>query len=74
MLNIIPLHVDDIIALRKPHPCGGHDFKVLRLGSEVKIQCLTCGHDMTLPRIKLERAIKSIIPATPTPNEGDGNP
>ncbi|MBQ8914563.1 MAG: DUF951 family protein, partial [Clostridia bacterium] len=31
-------------------------------GSDVRILCEGCGRDMTLPRVKLEKAIKKIYP------------
>ncbi|MBE6547403.1 MAG: DUF951 domain-containing protein [Ruminococcaceae bacterium] len=61
-MKIIKLNVDDIIELKKEHPCGGKIFKILRVGSEVRIVCQTCGRDMTLGREKLEKAIKKINP------------
>ena len=61
MASILQIHVGDVLELRKPHPCGSASFKVLRLGSEVKILCLGCGHDMTFDRIKLERAVKKVV-------------
>ena len=63
MSNIIPLAVGDILELKKPHPCGRSRFCVLRVGSEVRVKCETCGRDMTLDRIKLEKAIKHRLPA-----------
>lgn len=53
---IIPYKVNDILLLKKPHPCGGRKFRVLRVGSDIRVVCLTCGRDMTLPRMKLEKA------------------
>ncbi|MBE6589631.1 MAG: DUF951 domain-containing protein [Ruminococcaceae bacterium] len=58
---MIPLHPEDRIQLKKPHPCGGKTFLVLRVGSEVRILCETCKRDMTIDRIKLEKAIKQIL-------------
>ena len=66
MATIIHLSVGDTLILKKPHPCGNSKFKVLRLGSDVKILCLQCGRDMTMERVKLERAIKQVI--SPTDN------
>lgn len=60
---IIRMQADDVLELKKPHPCGNHAFKVLRLGSEVRIKCLSCGRDMVLDRIKLEKAVKRVIPS-----------
>ncbi len=61
-MEIIKLAVGDIAEMRKPHPCGAKQFKVLRVGSEIRVVCLGCGRDMTLDRIKFEKAIKKIIP------------
>ena len=61
-MPIIPLHAGDRVQLKKPHPCGGKIFKLLRIGSEVRVVCESCGRDMTIDRIKLEKAIKQILP------------
>ncbi len=53
--------VNDILEMKKSHPCGGVRFKVLFVGSDVKIRCETCNHELIIPRIKLEKKIKRII-------------
>jgi Uncharacterized protein conserved in bacteria len=63
-MNIIRFNVGDILQMKKPHPCGSCDFKVLRVGSDVRVVCAGCGRDMTLPRIKLEKGIKKVIAGT----------
>ena len=63
MAKIIPLTVGDVLELKKPHPCGKSRFTILRVGSEVRVKCENCGRDMTLDRIKLEKAIKHRMPA-----------
>lgn len=69
MVRIIRLCAEDKIVLRKPHPCGGDTFRVLRVGAEVRIVCLTCGRDMTMDRIKLEKSIRKVIPPEKTKGE-----
>lgn len=66
-MQIIPLYQDDRIQLKKAHPCGGDCFRILRVGSEVRVKCETCGRDMTLDRVKLERSIRKRL--SPTPEE-----
>lgn len=61
MSDILKFSVGDTLEMKKPHPCGTRRFKVLRLGSDVRVVCEGCGRDMTLPRIKLEKSIKKII-------------
>ena len=60
MANIIKIAVGDILELKKPHPCGEKRFSVARVGSDIRILCCGCGRDMTLPRVKLEKAIKKV--------------
>lgn len=55
------LFVGDVVMLKKPHPCGGHNWEILRTGMDFRIKCLTCGHSVMLPRTKLEKGIKSIV-------------
>ena len=61
LMQILKLNVGDILELKKPHPCGNKSFKVMRVGSDVRVICVGCGRDMTLDRIKLEKAVKHVI-------------
>ena len=71
-MNIPKLAVGDVLTLKKKHPCGACDFEILRVGSDVRIVCRGCGRDLTLPREKLEKAIRRIHPAAPA--EGGAEP
>ena len=53
--------VGDKVEMKKPHPCGGSTFSVLRVGMDFKLKCLSCGHEVMLPRRKAEKGIKKII-------------
>lgn len=66
------LHMNDILRLRKPHPCGGYDWKVVRLGADIGLECLGCGRRVLLPRRELGRRLKSVLPhnqSSPKANE-----
>jgi hypothetical protein len=56
------LQLNDIVRMRKPHPCGGHDWNVTRLGADIGLECRTCGHRVMLTRRELARRAKTIIP------------
>lgn len=56
------IHVDDVLELKKPHPCGSRQWQVLRVGMDFKLRCAGCGHELMLPRSKAEKAVKKIIP------------
>ena len=72
-MQISPLHQGDRVQMKKPHPCGGNIFRILRVGSEVRVLCELCGRDMTLDRIKLEKAIKQTLPPLSTEGETETN-
>ena len=63
-MQIIKINVGDMIELKKPHPCGSKNFKVARVGSDVRIICEGCGRDMTVDRVKLEKSIRNIVSGT----------
>ena len=60
-MPIIPFNIGDMLLLKKKHPCSSDVFKVLKVGSDVKIVCEGCGRDLMLPREKLEKMIKKVI-------------
>ena len=54
------IKVNDIIEVKKQHPCGSKAFIVLRIGMDFKIRCMKCGHEIILPRQKIEKNIRTI--------------
>ena len=52
---------DDVVRLRKKHPCGGDEWQVVKLGADIRIQCLKCRRQVLLERRTLERRIKSFV-------------
>jgi hypothetical protein len=58
------LKIGDIVRLRKAHPCGNTDWKIMRTGMDFRIECQGCRHQAWISRVKLERQIKEILPAT----------
>ena len=57
------IRLGDILLMKKQHPCGTDRFRILRVGSDIRLVCTGCGRDLTLPRERLEKSIKKIIPA-----------
>jgi hypothetical protein len=56
------LKLEDIVRLRKPHPCGGTDWKIYRLGADIGLECLRCGRRVLLPRRTLAQRLKTVLP------------
>ncbi len=67
--QVVEFRLDDVVELRKPHPCGGLRWTVVRLGADIGIRCATCGHRVLLERRVLERRMKLFVergPARPS--------
>ncbi len=62
-MKIVKLSVGDILVMKKKHPCSSDSFKVMRVGSDVRIVCTGCGRDLTIGREALEKSIKQVKPA-----------
>lgn len=58
------IQLDDVVRLRKPHPCGGYEWRIVRLGADIGLECLRCGRRILLDRRTLARRMKTIIPKT----------
>lgn len=56
------IQVGDVLQMKKPHPCGSREWKVLRVGMDFRLRCLGCGHEVMLPRVKAEKNIKKVLP------------
>ncbi len=54
------IRLQDILIMKKPHPCGSNRFLVTRIGMDFKIKCLNCGREVMVPRAKAEKSIKHI--------------
>lgn len=73
-MEIIKFKVGDVVELKKPHPCGSKQFKILRVGSEMRIVCQGCGRDMNIDRLKLEKATKKLLASTDPSHDLKGEP
>jgi hypothetical protein len=54
------ISVDDVLTLKKKHPCGSFDWKVVRTGADVKIECLGCNRVVMIDRPTLLKRIKKV--------------
>ena len=54
------IQIGDVLELKKTHPCGSKEWKVLRVGMDFKLRCLGCGHEVMTPRSKAEKSIKKV--------------
>lgn len=56
----LKLEIGDKITTKKPHPCGSHNFIIMRVGMDFVIKCEKCEKEIWIPRVKIEKRIKEI--------------
>ncbi len=61
VVDHLDIHVNDILRMKKPHPCGSQEWLVLRVGMDFKMRCQGCGHEVMLPRSKAEKNIRKVF-------------
>lgn len=49
-----------IVIMKKQHPCGSNEWKIMRIGADIKIKCLKCGRSIMLPRIEFNKKLKKV--------------
>jgi len=54
------LELNDVVTTKKPHPCGGDKWLVVRIGADYKLKCLKCGHIVLLDSNAVKKAVKKI--------------
>jgi len=55
------VRLQDILIMKKAHPCGSKEWLVLRTGMDFRLRCGGCGHEVMLPRSKAEKNIRQIL-------------
>lgn len=61
------IRLQDILVMKKEHPCGSKEWLVLRTGMDFRLRCRGCGHEIMVPRYKAEKNIRQIL--RPDPQE-----
>ena len=60
MTNHLNYEVGDIVKLKKPHPCGSHEWEILRVGADFRIKCVGCGHQIMVERKMVEKNTRAL--------------
>ena len=58
---VMEIRLDDVVRLKKKHPCGGYEWQVTRLGADIGIKCLQCQRRVMLERSVFERRVKAFV-------------
>jgi len=53
--------LNDIVQMKKPHPCGENSWRIIRMGADVRIKCLGCDRSVLIPRNEFTKKMKKVI-------------
>ncbi|EUJ47454.1 DUF951 domain-containing protein [Paenilisteria rocourtiae] len=54
-------NLNDIVEMKKQHPCGTNRWRIIRLGMDIRIKCEGCGHSVMIPRREFTKKVKRIL-------------
>jgi hypothetical protein len=58
---VMDVHLDDVVRLRKKHPCGSYEWRVVRVGADIGLRCLKCDRRILLPRREFDKRVKAFV-------------
>jgi len=53
--------IESIVVMKKPHACQTNEWKVTRVGVDIKIKCLNCSREIMMDRLEFERKLKKVL-------------
>lgn len=61
LMNNVTFGLNDIVEMKKPHPCGTNRWQVVRLGADIKIKCCHCERMLMMPRPEFKKKMKKVL-------------
>ena len=55
------IQVNDIVVMKKTHPCGETRWQVLRTGADFRLKCMGCGREVMIPNFNAQKNIRSVL-------------
>jgi hypothetical protein len=63
----VELRIGDVVRLRRQHPCGSREWRVVRLGADIGLVCAGCAHRILMDRLDVERRFTGHVERGPEP-------
>ena len=54
-------HLHDTVEMKKPHACQTNRWQIIRMGMDIRIQCMNCKHIVTMTRRDFEKKMKKVL-------------
>lgn len=53
--------LNDTVIMKKPHACQTNEWKITRMGVDIKIKCINCNREIMMDRLEFEKKLKKVI-------------
>ncbi|OWZ83489.1 DUF951 domain-containing protein [Natranaerobius trueperi] len=53
--------LNQVVKMKKPHPCGANAWKIIRVGADFRIKCMSCERSIMIPRTKFVKQVKKVL-------------
>ena len=53
--------LNDLVMMKKEHPCGANKWQIIRMGADIRIKCLNCERSILMPRSEFDRKLKKVF-------------
>lgn len=50
--------LNQIVVTKKKHMCGSNEWKIIRVGADLKLECMGCQRVILMPSYELDKKIK----------------
>ena len=50
--------IDDILEFKKNHACGSNKWRVIRVGADIKLECVGCLRQISLLASQIDKRLK----------------
>lgn len=51
----------DTVMMKKPHACQANQWEILRLGADIRLKCMGCGHLLMMKRVDFNKRLKKVM-------------
>jgi hypothetical protein len=51
----------DTVEMKKAHACQTNNWEILRLGADIRLKCMGCGHIIMMSRGDFNRKLKKVL-------------
>ena len=67
LMNNVTFGLNDIVEMKKQHPCGTNRWEVVRLSADIKIKCCHCERTLMMPRPEFKKKMEKVLESAQTP-------